>query len=162
GSRTNSLSLEFVVEGLVAPLPIPPPLWNQVPPGSQAAILNHGRSREPRIADAEAETADLRRRRAQLAHDPPVIPPPGPPPPTPPPRRPPPPHPAATTGGGPPDKRGGGGVPAPAGPATHPQKPPPPPEPAVPRPTRPPPPFPPPADRLPTRRGEHHHAPCAQ
>jgi transposase len=54
---------------MVAPLPIPPPLWNQVPPGSQAAILDHVCSLERRIAELEAENADLRRRLAQLEHD---------------------------------------------------------------------------------------------
>jgi hypothetical protein len=54
---------------MVAPLPIPPPHWNHVPPGSQAAILDHVRSLEQRIAELEAENADLRRRLAQLEHD---------------------------------------------------------------------------------------------
>jgi Transposase IS66 family/zinc-finger binding domain of transposase IS66 len=54
---------------MVAPLPIPPPLWNKVPPESQAAILDHVRSLERRIAELEAENADLRRRLAQLEHD---------------------------------------------------------------------------------------------
>jgi transposase len=63
------LYINFVVEGMVAQLPIPRPLWNKVPPGSQAAILDHVRSLEQRIADLEAENADLRRRLAQLEHD---------------------------------------------------------------------------------------------
>src|SRR5262245_8254680 len=65
----NSLYIKFVVESMVAPLPIPPPLWNKVPPESQAAILDHVRSLERRIAELEAENADLRRRLAQLEHD---------------------------------------------------------------------------------------------
>lgn len=49
--------------------PIPTPLWNSVPPEAQAAILSLVASFEQRIAELEAENADLRRRLAQVEHD---------------------------------------------------------------------------------------------
>jgi Transposase IS66 family/zinc-finger binding domain of transposase IS66 len=53
---------------MVAPLPIPAPLWNTISPEAQAAILALVGSLERRIADLEAENADLRRRLAQVEH----------------------------------------------------------------------------------------------
>jgi transposase len=49
--------------------PIPAPLWNTVPPQAQAAILARVDSLEKRIAELEAENADLRRRLAQVEHE---------------------------------------------------------------------------------------------
>jgi hypothetical protein len=49
--------------------PIPAPLWNTVPPEAQAAILARVDSLEQRIAELEAENADLRRRLAQVEHE---------------------------------------------------------------------------------------------
>src|SRR5262245_65597573 len=46
--------------------PISAPLWNTVPPEAQAALLGLVESLEQRIAELEAENADLRRRLAQL------------------------------------------------------------------------------------------------
>jgi Transposase IS66 family/zinc-finger binding domain of transposase IS66 len=49
--------------------PIPERPWNTVPPQAQAAIRALVDSLEQRIAELEAENADLRRRLAQLEHD---------------------------------------------------------------------------------------------
>jgi Transposase IS66 family/zinc-finger binding domain of transposase IS66 len=48
--------------------PIPASLWDRIPPEAQAAILAHIASLEQRIADLDAENADLRRRLAQVEH----------------------------------------------------------------------------------------------
>jgi hypothetical protein len=53
---------------MAAQPPIPPPLWNTIPPEAQAALLALIASLEQRIADLEAENADLRRRLAQVEH----------------------------------------------------------------------------------------------
>src|SRR5262249_35573361 len=50
---------------MAAPPPIPPPLWNTIPPEAQAALLALIASLDQRIADLEAGNADLRRRLAQ-------------------------------------------------------------------------------------------------
>ena len=48
--------------------PIPASLWDTIPNEAQTAVLAHIASREQRIADLEAENADLRRRLAQIEH----------------------------------------------------------------------------------------------
>ena len=50
---------------MAAQPPIPASLWNTIAPEAQAAILAHIASLEQRIADLEAENADLRRRLAR-------------------------------------------------------------------------------------------------
>ena len=49
--------------------PIPESLWKIVPSQAQAAILALVGSLEQRIAELEAENAELRRRVAQLEHE---------------------------------------------------------------------------------------------
>jgi len=49
--------------------PIPESLWKTVPPQAQAAILALVGSLEQRIAELEAENAELRRRMAPLEHE---------------------------------------------------------------------------------------------
>gem|GEM_PF-4595580 len=64
----NSLYRSFVEEGMAPPPPIPAPLWETIPPEAQAAVLALVASLGQRIADLEAENADLRRRLAQVEH----------------------------------------------------------------------------------------------
>ena len=53
----------------MAPPPtIPAPLWETIPPEARAAVLALVASLGQRIADLEAENADLRRRLAQVEH----------------------------------------------------------------------------------------------
>jgi hypothetical protein len=53
---------------MAPPPPIPADLWNTIAPEAQAAILALVASLEQRIADLEAENADLRRRLALVEH----------------------------------------------------------------------------------------------
>ena len=53
---------------MAAQPPIPASLWNAISPEAQAAILALVTSFEQRIAELEAENADLRRRLAQVEH----------------------------------------------------------------------------------------------
>ena len=53
---------------MAAQPPIPASLWNSISPEAQAAILALVTSFEQRIAELEAENADLRRRLAQVEH----------------------------------------------------------------------------------------------
>ena len=48
--------------------PIPASLWKTISPEAQAAVLDLVASFEQRIADLEAENAELRRRLAQVEH----------------------------------------------------------------------------------------------
>jgi len=54
--------------GMAPPPPCPAPLWETIPPEAQAAVLALVASLGQRIADLEAENADLRRRLAQVEH----------------------------------------------------------------------------------------------
>jgi hypothetical protein len=67
-ARPNFLYRSFVVEGMAAPPPIPAPLWNTIPPEAQAAVLVLVASLAQRIANSEAEHAELHCRLAQVEH----------------------------------------------------------------------------------------------
>jgi TolA-binding protein len=65
----NFLHGTFVTVGMIPPATIPEPIWKTVPTEAQAAISALVGSLEQRIAELEAENAELRRRREQLEHE---------------------------------------------------------------------------------------------
>jgi Transposase IS66 family/zinc-finger binding domain of transposase IS66 len=58
-----------VLWGMISQTPIPASLWNTVPPKAQAAVSALVGSLEQRMAELEAENAELRRRLEQLEHE---------------------------------------------------------------------------------------------